>query len=615
MLSAEEHEDMVLSLWSAFRDSNRVSVELAKVFVYVCFHPSLPFSRFKRQIMYKIFQSGQRVAYFLMLHLCNVIFRDIEKMYAFKNEILNMCVHSVFDDCEPENREFDYEQEGNSWTLCARIALLCFLHELDTRQDARNIIGDIVLCLLNLTQSDLFKQQESNVKTLLNRAKCHLWQTLCLLSKFIKPSLVHTVIDLTWKCIMEKTQQQGNVRHFMQLFVISLLHRFPHITKDYLIPSLANVNIKYQIATSLIVIGALFLFDSSPHETPHYFELFEVMLPWVCHYHHASRVCAQIVLFRVLERHQELFGVGKGDTKYAFISHVYRFLSDNKDIKKLRDTQSTILENLDVKNALSLEGMFSYSRNQDADDKHEENAASIIIAEEKLPEELLDSVKRAIKYNMNFYDLHTGEKVDSSKGKEGDDERQPSDREIEDEAKDSGDGGDKEKLDDIGEYQKRINVGNLSKEDISALGFECKRGQILQEIPRQKLVVAASLLQNLPNLAGLTRTSEIFGVGELAIANKKLLKENAFKVISVTSENWVPITEVPRNKLAIFLKEKKEEGYTIVGVEQTSDSNSLTEFRFPEKTVLLVGHENCGLPWQYLGLVDCCVEVGFLSEA
>eukprot|EP01087_Luapelamoeba_hula_P024718 TRINITY_DN9508_c0_g1_i1.p1 TRINITY_DN9508_c0_g1~~TRINITY_DN9508_c0_g1_i1.p1 ORF type:complete len:209 (+),score=37.08 TRINITY_DN9508_c0_g1_i1:192-818(+) len=135
------------------------------------------------------------------------------------------------------------------------------------------------------------------------------------------------------------------------------------------------------------------------------------------------------------------------------------------------------------------------------------------------------------------------------------------------------------------------------------------RADALLNKPRQKLIVAASLLDNVPNIAGLTRTSEIFGVGELAIANKKLLKEKAYQHISVTSECWIPITEVPRTKLGLYLQEKKTQGYTIVGVEQTSSSVSLLDYTFPQKCVLVVGHENCGMPAEYLRHMDQCVQI------
>ena len=58
-----------------------------------------------------------------------------------------------------------------------------------------------------------------------------------------------------------------------------------------------------------------------------------------------------------------------------------------------------------------------------------------------------------------------------------------------------------------------------------------------------------------------------------------------------------------------WLRQKKDEGYTIVGLEQTSTSTSLATHQFDSKTVLLLGKEKEGIPVEYLQLVDTCLEV------
>ena len=47
-----------------------------------------------------------------------------------------------------------------------------------------------------------------------------------------------------------------------------------------------------------------------------------------------------------------------------------------------------------------------------------------------------------------------------------------------------------------------------------------------------------------------------------------------------------------------------------MGLEQTSSSESLSEYVFPDKpTVLLLGKEKEGIPAQYLHVVDQCLEI------
>ncbi len=62
-------------------------------------------------------------------------------------------------------------------------------------------------------------------------------------------------------------------------------------------------------------------------------------------------------------------------------------------------------------------------------------------------------------------------------------------------------------------------------------------------------------------------------------------------------------------KLLAWLSKKQEDGYTIVGLEQTSSSVSIENFTFPDKTVLLLGKEKEGIPVEFLQVVDQCVEI------
>lgn len=68
--------------------------------------------------------------------------------------------------------------------------------------------------------------------------------------------------------------------------------------------------------------------------------------------------------------------------------------------------------------------------------------------------------------------------------------------------------------------------------------------------PRHKqeegLIVVASLIDRLPNLGGLSRTCEVFGVSEYVLGSLKYLEDKQFCSLSVTAEQWVPISEVKR---------------------------------------------------------------------
>lgn len=64
--------------------------------------------------------------------------------------------------------------------------------------------------------------------------------------------------------------------------------------------------------------------------------------------------------------------------------------------------------------------------------------------------------------------------------------------------------------------------------------------------------------------------------------------------LSVSSEKWVNIEQVIPKKLSHYLEEKKTEGYHIVGVEQTANSKMISDYKFPKRTLLVLGNERTG---------------------
>ena len=127
------------------------------------------------------------------------------------------------------------------------------------------------------------------------------------------------------------------------------------------------------------------------------------------------------------------------------------------------------------------------------------------------------------------------------------------------------------------------------------------------------LVVVASLLEKPTNLGGISRTCEIFGVSEMIVHDLRVLKRADFKSLSVSSEEWLPISQVPKKELIGYLKKQKEKhNYCIIGLEQTTKSVPLNEMKFVAeraKCVIVVGREKTGLPPEIINECDVCVEI------
>ena len=123
------------------------------------------------------------------------------------------------------------------------------------------------------------------------------------------------------------------------------------------------------------------------------------------------------------------------------------------------------------------------------------------------------------------------------------------------------------------------------------------------------LIMVASLIDRAPNLGGLSRTCEIFGAGKLILNNKKVINDKDFINTSVTAHQWIDIEEVKIDDLKEYLEDMKSKKYQIVGIEQTSESCKLHEFKFPKKSVIVLGNEKEGIPVDLIQLLDICVEI------
>jgi tRNA G18 (ribose-2'-O)-methylase SpoU len=120
--------------------------------------------------------------------------------------------------------------------------------------------------------------------------------------------------------------------------------------------------------------------------------------------------------------------------------------------------------------------------------------------------------------------------------------------------------------------------------------------------PRE-LVVACQPLRSNVNLSRIVRSAGCCGLRRLiCCGNAKIIGK-----IARDAENCVQI-EIHRT-LPPVLKHLRQESYCLVGLEQTSDSQSLFEFRFPRKTVLVVGNERLGVEDEVLRLLDHTVEI------
>lgn len=131
-----------------------------------------------------------------------------------------------------------------------------------------------------------------------------------------------------------------------------------------------------------------------------------------------------------------------------------------------------------------------------------------------------------------------------------------------------------------------------------------------RQIKRGQLIVLASLVDKAPNLGGICRLSDVLGAQLLCLHDLTIAQNPQFKSVAVTADQWMPMKEVKTDEIISFMKQMKQNGYTLIGLEQTDKSIQLNrDLEFPKKSLLLLGKEKEGIPGDFLAELDFCVEI------
>ncbi|HAR66936.1 MAG TPA: TrmH family RNA methyltransferase [Lentisphaeria bacterium] len=116
-------------------------------------------------------------------------------------------------------------------------------------------------------------------------------------------------------------------------------------------------------------------------------------------------------------------------------------------------------------------------------------------------------------------------------------------------------------------------------------------------------MIACCPLRSHVNLSTIIRTAGCSGV-------RDVIATGAAKLVNkITRDGAEHVTLTVRNSLPPVLRELKQQGFTLVGLEQTTNSTLLCEYAFPRESVIVVGSEREGLSDACLALLDAVVEI------
>lgn len=117
------------------------------------------------------------------------------------------------------------------------------------------------------------------------------------------------------------------------------------------------------------------------------------------------------------------------------------------------------------------------------------------------------------------------------------------------------------------------------------------------------LVIACAPLRSNVNLSRIARAAGCCGVERIIVAGGGRLDpeiaRDAVEVVKLDVKRTLPPA----------LRALRDDGYRIVGLEQTTESTSLHNYRYERRTALVVGNERRGLTADVLAELDDVVEI------
>ncbi|XP_002961961.2 uncharacterized protein LOC9630109 isoform X1 [Selaginella moellendorffii] len=635
--------ELVRSGWTCIADCNKRKVALFAAFLSSFFHPRLfPIADMHntndneegplKWLLGRLIELGSRsprTMRLTALHVSGLWLKFPETTTFYMKEIQFMCLYGgeaideEFDgeifDKEPSSREFsalikssdpELQEAFSNSEMFVRVAIAIMMdkfaqlvekgatHSYELRISIPAVLNcgrSLLFQLLNAAVHDLDLAKELYKKnSALHRRKVRLWQMLCILTRFVDESMLEDVILRLEQCVYRNNMP--SVRQYIEIFAVQLYLRFPALVKEHLARRLSDVNMKTQALSSYVYIAANVLrFISPEHKEAVLQHLLPVVLPHMTSHHHNLRTFTQVLFFHVFSiyRNNPVLSENLG---LSCLTKISSYLEMNTDCTRLRESVDQFLFKLEPSAASKPRGLFCNTADDGTKILEDRPFECVPVAVLDKVAELLKETREELRGSMaanavylNFGDEKIDDKIETNRG----------------------------------DYQKKVipykdktedaeaRLTDVEYEDSLLFSLIDKKGRELAKAyeGRQDLIVVASLVERIPNLAGLARTCEVFKASALTVADKKILEDRQFKLISVTAEQWVPILEVKEGALIRYLERMKDEGYAVLGLEQTANSVAVNNYSFPSRVVLVLGREKDGIPVNLIQTLDACLEI------
>ncbi|XP_074079086.1 putative methyltransferase TARBP1 isoform X1 [Macrotis lagotis] len=503
--------------------------------------------------------------------------RLIQDVQAYIENLGCKCAANIV--TENTNRDDHYVR------VCA-IKFLCLLDGSNVSH--KMFIEDLAIKLLDKDELVSRSRTRYYVNSLQHRVKNRVWQTLLVLFPQFDQNFLDQIIGKIFEAGF--VNNQASIKYLIEWIIILILHKFPQfLPKFWNCFCYGEEKLKMSICTFLSVLSHLdIIIQNMSDMKPALKQALTVVLQWCFNYNFSVRLYALLALKKIWAMCKALH-VEEFDALTAVIE------SSLHQVETMHGAGNA------KKNWQRIQEHFFFATFHPLKDYNLETIFYTLPRLSDLVEDEWITINKFIKFTdipidsaFHWYlsqtELH---------------ELKPSDWSQQDIGSNSIEGDNQSEWIDV---QKKMipwknNVSNLELD----LVFQDRAAKLGKSISR--LIVVASLIDKPTNLGGLCRTCEIFGASALVVGSLHCINDKQFQHLSVSAEQWLPLVEVKPHQLVDYLQKKKTEGYTTIGVEQTAKSSDLTEYCFPEKSLLLLGNEREGIPANLIQHLDVCVEI------
>ncbi|XP_032881793.1 probable methyltransferase TARBP1 isoform X1 [Amblyraja radiata] len=510
-----------------------------------------------------------------------------------KDQRLIQDVHTYIellgDDCtanmatENENRD---DQSVRIWA----INFLCQLNGSNLLH--KKFMENLVKKLLEKEDELRNTKGRYYVNSMMHRLKNRIWQTLLVLLPQLDKVFLIGIIETVFRSGL--SDNQASVKYLIEWFIILVLQKCPEFIDSFWKCFSYNPDSsKTSICTFLAILVHINVILKNIFEKGQYLKkALSVILPWCLNHNFSVRLYALLALQKVWEA-------------------CLQSKLEGEELKFLEPIIESCLEQVGQKqttgnagrNWQRIQDHFFFGKFQPVEDYSLETifyifpSLSDVIEDEWIPtwkfSRIVDLFPFSSSVNVfnlgnQFHDMKPTDWVQQDKGHGLSDIDQDT---------------------DWTDVQKKIMPwkNNIPDQHLKLLHQE--RATVFGRSTNSTLIVVASLIDKSTNLGGLCRTSEIFGASALVVSNIHCVNDKQFQALSVSAEQWLTVIEVRPDQLIDYLQQKKTEGHTIIGVEQTANSQDLAHYSFPDKTLLLLGNEREGIPANLIQHLDVCVEI------